>query len=280
MKPLIITAALTGGGPPRQRTPHLPITPVEIAREAVDAWRAGAAIVHIHGRTLDGTPTAEVSIHKEILDRIRQADSDVIVNFSAGDGGGRFTHDERLVLIDAGAEMVSFTASSYNTGRRLYNNAPSYLDAACKRMQQVDVRPEIEVLDLGFIDHVARLRATEALREPLYCLLGFGIPGAMPADPALLPLIIRRLPDDTEWGVACAAEPGVALRMLMHAFLNDGHVRIGMEDQPYLKDGELATSNAQLVEQWTRTAAIWGRPVATSYEARRTLGLLNKPCPD
>lgn len=273
MTPLILTAAITGGGPPKARTPHLPCTPREIASEAVAAWRAGAAIVHLHARLDDGTPTSDPAVHRQLVERIREADCDAIINFSCGDGGGRFDHAQRLALIGQGAEMASFTASSYNSGERLYDNNPGYLAQACAQMLALGVKPEIEVLELGFLDRIARLVAAGALKAPLYCLLGFGIPGAMPAEAALLPILRARLPQEALWGVACGGDPAVQLTLGMAALAQGGHVRCGMEDQPWLYAGELARSNAQLVEQWVKTARIWGRPVATPAQARALLGL-------
>ncbi|RDJ21916.1 3-keto-5-aminohexanoate cleavage protein [Bosea caraganae] len=273
MKPLIITAALTGAGPLKTRTPHLPASPAEIVQEALAAWRAGAAVVHIHARTEQGEPTADVETHRWIARQIRDAGSDVILNFSAGDGGGRFGHEERLGLMDAGAEMVSYTASSYNSGARLYNSSPEFLAAARERMAAAGARPEIEVLDLGFCGRITRMIAAGELQAPFYCLFVFGIDGAMPADEALLPMLLQRLPKEVEWGIACAAEHAKFLTMQMMAFANGGHIRTGLEDQAYLWSGRLAESNAQLVEQWVSSAATWGRPVATASVARDMLGL-------
>jgi len=273
MTPLILTAAITGGGPPKARTPHLPCTPREIVDEAIAAWRAGAAIVHLHARLEDGTPTADPAAHRQLVERIRESGCDAILNFSCGDGGGRFGHAQRLALIEQGAEMVSFTASSYNSGARLYDNNPAYLSQACARMQAVGVVPEIEVLEPGFLERIARLVSTGELKAPLYCLLGFGIPGAMPADSALLPILRARLPPGALWGVACAGDHATHLTLQMMAFANGGHVRCGMEDHPWLHAGELARSNAQLVAQWVTTASAWGRPVATPAKARQLLGI-------
>ena len=272
MKPLIITAAITGGGPPGARAPHLPVTPRQIAEEAVAAWRAGAAVLHLHARAEDGTPTADPAAHRTLIDRIRSAGCDAVINFSCGDGGGRFNHAQRLAIIDTGCDMVSFTASSYNSGNRLYDNGPAYLRSACQRMQATGVKPEIEILDTGSLDCVARMVAAGELRGPLFCLLGFGIPGAMPADPVLLPLLRQRLPADAEWGVACGGDHASFLLLQMTALAQCGHVRCGMEDQPYLYEGKVATSNRQLVEQWVRSAETWGRPVATVAQARALLG--------
>lgn len=273
MTPLILTAAVTGGGPRGPRAPHLPVTPDEVVHEALQAWRAGAAIVHLHGRTDAGEPTADPAVHRRLLTDLRAAGCDAIVNFSTGDGGGRFDHGQRLALIDCGSEMVSFTASSYHSGHRLYDNRPDYLAQVCARMKAAGVRPEIEVIDTGFLDRIGRMVAAGDLRAPLYCLLAFGIPGGMPADADLLPVLLRRLPADAHWGLACAADPATVLDLQMRAFALGGHIRVGMEDHAWLRDGQPATGNAQLIEPWVRTAQAFGRPLATPAQARKILGI-------
>ncbi len=236
-----------------------PATPADIAREAIAAARAGAAIVHVHARTDQGEPTASVDTHRWIAKQIRDAGCDVVLNFSAGDGGGRFGHEERLALMNAGGEMASFTASSYNSGARLYNSSPEFLIAARERMAAAGAKPEIEILDLGFCSRVAKMVEAGELRPPLYCLLVFGVDGGMPADETVLAIVRQRLPKDAEWGIACTAEHTKFLTLQMMAFANGGHIRTGMEDQAYLWDGELATSNAQLVEQWGQVGLHLGR---------------------
>ena len=273
MKPLIITAAVTGGGPPRARTPHLPCTPHEIADEALAAWRAGAAVLHLHARDQHGNATADPAAHRQLVDRIRSAGCDAVLNFSCGDGGGSFGHEQRLAILSTGCEMASFTSSSYNTGERLYDNRPEYLKAACERAKAHGVVPEIEVLDTGFPDRIRRMVAEGDVVAPLYCLLGFGIRGAMPAEPPLLPVLLKLLPQGCEWGVACSGEHAVFVQLLTTALVQGGHVRTGMEDQPYLSPGRLARSNAELVAQWVSAADTWGRPVASPVQARELLGL-------
>ena len=131
----------------------------------------------------DGAPSADIALHRSIADSIRSAGCDVVLNFSAGDGGGRFNHEQRLGLIAAGGEIASFTPGSYNSGSRVYDNPPQYLPVALKKMQDAGVRPEIEILDTGFVGHVERLVAAGQLSAPFNCLLVFGVPGGMPAEP-------------------------------------------------------------------------------------------------
>lgn len=210
--------------------------------------------------------------------QIRAAGCDAILNLSAGDDGGRATHAQRLAVIEAGGEIVSFAPSSYNSGGRLYDNAPAFLADMVTRMRAAAVRPEIEILDLGFLDRLQGFIASGGLKPPYQVIFGFGLSGAMPPDPRLLPLLIERLPTDAVWSVACPTDDhAVFLRIAMAAFVNGGHLRTGMEDLVLLRPGELAQSNAQMVAQWVDTARMWGRPIATPAEARRMLGLAPTP---
>jgi 3-keto-5-aminohexanoate cleavage enzyme len=147
--PLVICAAITGGGPPRANTPHHPVTPDAIAEEALACWRAGAAIVHCHARLDDGTPTNDVAVYRDLLVRIRHRGCEAIVNFSAGDNGGRSSHEERLQVIESGADIVSLGGGSFNVGARSYDNPPAWRKEMAVRMRARAVTPEFEVFDLG-----------------------------------------------------------------------------------------------------------------------------------
>lgn len=274
MKPLIICAAVTGGAPAKSKTPHHPVTPDAVAQAAVECWRAGAAMVHIHARREDGSTTADVGDYRAIIDRIEAAGCDAIVNVSAGDNGGRASHAERLRAVETRVEMVSLDAGSFNIGNRLYDNSPSYLREMAARMKAAGVVPEIEVFDIGHLHLVNAMVAEGLVRPPAFVQFVFGLPGGLPLDPRLLPYLLELLPEGSEWAISSQA-PDVEgyLRMAMLAFTQGGHVRAGMEDNVYLRPNVLATSNAQMVEQWVDTARIWGRPVATTAEARELLGM-------
>ncbi len=274
MKPLILCAAVTGGAPAKSKTPHHPVTPDTVAQAAVECWRAGAAMVHIHARREDGSTTADVGDYRAIIERIEAAGCDAIINVSAGDNGGRASHAERLRAVETRVEMVSLDAGSFNIGNRLYDNSPSYLREMAARMKAADVVPEIEVFDIGHLHLVNALVAEGLVRAPAFVQFVFGLPGGMPLDPRLLPYLVERLPSGSEWAISSQA-PDVEgyLRMAMLAFTQGGHVRAGMEDNVYLRPGVLATSNAQMIEQWVDTARIWGRPVADPAQARKLLGM-------
>lgn len=274
MKPLIICAAVTGGGPPKAKTPHQPVTPQAIADEMLACWRAGAAMIHIHARLEDGTTIMDVGAYRNIIDRVVAKGCDAIINVSAGDDGGKADHAARLSIADCGVEMVSLDAGPINIGRRIYDNSPAYLETMAARMRDKRIKPEIEIFDVGHLHSIEELIEKGLLVAPHYLQFVFGVPGGLPADPRLLPLLIDHLPDNSEWAISAqTSDPDRYLALTMPAFTLGGHVRCGMEDYVYLRRGELAASNAQCVEQWVDTAKIWGRPLASPTDARRLLGI-------
>lgn len=274
MEPLIICAAVTGGAPARAKTPHHPVTPQAVADDAVACWRAGAAIIHIHARLPDETTSSTVEAYRDTVDRIRAAGCDAILSLSAGDDGGRADHEQRLKVADAGEEIVSLDLGPINLGMRLYDNRPSYLREMARRTLERGIKPEIDVFDSGHIDMLKALIKDGLLKPPYHVQLVFGVPGGAPLDIRLLPLFISHLPPESEWSISCqTSDFETFLRFQMAAFVEGGHVRTGMEDHVYVRPKELARTNAEMVEQWAKTAEIWGRKVADPTEARRMLGL-------
>jgi len=274
MKPLIICAAVTGGAPPRSKTPHHPVTPEAVAEAAIECWRAGAAMVHIHARRDDGSTSSSVADYRRTVDLIKSSGCDAIINISAGDNGGRATHSERLAAVEVDVEMVSLDAGSFNMGNRLYDNSPQYLREMSAQMKSRRIVPEIEVFDLGHMYMVNKLDEENLLARPAFVQFVFGLPGGLPLDPRILPFLVEKLPADAEWAISSQApDTEKYLQMALLAFSQGGHVRTGMEDMVYLRPGELAATNALLVDQWIATARIWGRPIATPQMARQMLGI-------
>lgn len=274
MKPLIICAAPTGGAPARSKTPHHPVTPQAVVDEALACWRAGAAMIHLHARLEDGSTIMEVGAYRNIVDRIIAAGCDAIINLSAGDDGGKADHKMRLSIADSRVEMVSLDAGPINIGNRIYNNSIAYLEEMAARMLKNKITPEVEIFDVGHIATIKALIDKKLMKPPYYLQFVFGVPGGMPLDPRMLAMCLEHMPDNTEWAVSAqTSKPQEYIALQMQAFVQGGHVRCGMEDFVYLRDGELAKSNAQSVEQWTQTAKIWGRPVASPSEARKLLGI-------
>jgi uncharacterized protein (DUF849 family) len=265
---------VTGGSPAKSKTPHHPVTPQAVADEAVACWRAGAAMIHIHARLEDGSTIMEVGAYRNIVDRIAAAGCDAIINVSAGDDGGKADHTMRLSIAETGVEMVSLDAGPINIGNRIYNNSIAYLEDMAGRLTKRRIKPEIEIFEPGHMQAVHDLIKKKLLEPPYYIQFVLGVPGGMPTDPRYLPLLLSNVPERTEWAISAqTSDPATYLALSMQAFIHGGHVRCGMEDYVYLRPGELATSNAQSVEQWTETAKIWGRPVASPALARKMLGL-------
>jgi 3-keto-5-aminohexanoate cleavage enzyme len=251
------------------------VVPSEIVAEAVECWKAGASIVHIHTRGEDGETTTDVGLSRELCKAIRDAGCDAVLSLSAGDDGGKANHAQRLALAECGAEVVTMAAGSFNLGNRLYNNKPDYLRQMSGRTRELGIRPEIEIFDSGHVATVSAFQDEGLLVPPHFVQFLTGPRGTLPPDSRLLALLVERLPPGTQWSVSAQTGDDHALhvRLLLWAFANGGHVRTGMEDMVWLRPDVLAESNVQLVEQWTKTAALLGRPIASSEDARKLLGL-------
>ena len=276
MIPLIICAAPTGGAPARSKTPHHPVTPQAVVDEALACWRAGAAMIHLHARLEDGSTIMDVKAYRAIIDKIEAAGCDAIINLSAGDDGGKADHAMRFGIVESGVEMVSLDAGPINIGNRIYNNSLAYLEKMASLMLAKNVKPEVEIFDVGHLAAIKALIAKGLMKPPYYIQFVLGVPGGMPLDPRMLAMCREHMPEDTQWAVSAqTANAQEYITLQMQAFTQGGHVRCGMEDFVYLREGELAESNAQSVEQWVKAAQIWGRPVASPADARKLLGIGN-----
>lgn len=263
-----ITCAVTGSGNTVGKHPAIPITPEEIAEAAVEAAKAGAAVVHIHVREPgSGKPSRDPKLFKEVIDRIRDSGTDVVINATAGMGGDVvFGEGEKpLPLEEGGTDMVgpltrlahveeslpeictldcgtmNFAESNY-----VMTNTPGMLKAMAKRVQELGVRPELEVFDSGHLVLVKELMREGLLDEPLMIQLCMGIPYGAPDDPSTLMAMVNQLPAGATFSAFSIGRhqlPYVAM-----AVLAGGNVRVGLEDNLYLEKGVFA-SNAQLVER-------------------------------
>ncbi len=270
-EPLIISAALTGSWPTKEQNPALPVTEEEIARAAVDAWRAGAAIVHLHVRNDEGKITCDPARYSKVRELIRAAGSDVIINMSTGGGAGQTTDDERMEPVELRPEIASFDCGSLNFGKTVFVNSPAFLDELASRMRRYDVMPEIECFEPGHVANAVRLIDDGKLTPPYWFQFVLGVPGGSPGTIKQLLHMLEMLPPGSQWsacGIGRAQLPvGVA------AMAIGGHVRTGLEDNLFYHKGLLADSNAQLVARLVRIASEMGRPVADPASARSILGL-------
>jgi 3-keto-5-aminohexanoate cleavage enzyme len=269
MDKLIITAALTGAETSKEANPALPTSPAEIAEAACLCRQAGASMVHLHARNPDGSSTQDPKVFGEIIDLIRQR-SDVIIQVSTGGAVG-MTAKERLQPVELGPDMATLSTGSVNFGEDLFVNTMGDIRTFAQTMLARGVRPEIEAFDSGMVQNALALVREGTLQLPLHFDLVLGVPGAMPGTPEALMYMKSLLPAGSTWTVAGIGRAELALGTM--AIILGGHVRVGFEDNIYYKKGQLAQSNAQLVERIVRLAGELGREVATPAEARKILYL-------
>lgn len=269
MSKLIITAAIVGAEITRNEQPNLPITPDELAAEAYRCYQAGASICHLHVRNDDGTPTQNRDRYDETIRKIRER-CDIIVQVSTGGAVG-MSADERLQPVSLKPEMATLTCGTVNFGNDVFWNPPAHLERFATELKQYGVRPEFEIFDSGMIANALRLAKLELVEAPFHFDFVLGVPGALPASPRNLQFLVESIPEGSTWSVAGIGRNQLPMATL--AIVMGGHVRVGFEDNIYYRKGELATSNAQLVERVVRIANELDRQVANPQEAREILGI-------
>ena len=266
---VFVTCAITGAGDTAGRSEHVPVTPDEIAESALGAARAGAAVVHIHVRDPEtGRGARDPRLYREVVERIRASGVDVVLNLTAGMGGDLVLGgDESPLPPDEGAtdmvgaeerlahvaellpEICTLDCGTMNFaagGDYVMVNTPGMLRAMARRVQELGVRPELEVFDTGHLVFVHELVRDELIDDPPLIQLCTGIPYGAPDDPATLLAMVNRLPPNavfSTFSIGRMQLPFVALAPLVGA-----NVRVGLEDNLYLERGRLAT-NADLVER-------------------------------
>jgi 3-keto-5-aminohexanoate cleavage enzyme len=269
MDKLIITVALTGAEVSRADQPALPISPQEIADAAEACAKAGASIVHLHARAPDGTPTQDKAVYREIIAAVRER-CDLIIQVSTGGAVG-MTAQERLDPVSLRPEMATLSMGSVNFGNAVFMNHPADMKTFARAMAEHSVKPELEIFDAGMIATASRWIKKGILPANAHFDFVLGVPGAMPGTPEALMYLKSQLPAGATWTVAGIGPAQLQLGSL--AIVLGGHVRVGFEDNVYFRKGELATSNAQLVQRIADISRLLERPVATPYEARTLLAL-------
>jgi 3-keto-5-aminohexanoate cleavage enzyme len=271
MDKLIISAATTGSRTMRSQTPYVPITEEEIAQQAIDCWRAGAAIVHIHVRDDDERVTCDPDRYQKVTDIVRASGSDVIMNWSTGGGAGLTTDEERAASRKLAPEVASFDCGSTNFGAGVFINSPAFLEGLANEMNEHLVSPEIEIFDTGMIETARELIASGLLQPPHWFQFVLGVRGGAPATARELTHMVDSLPPNSRWSVCAIGRHQLPMNMIGMAM--GGHVRTGLEDNIYYSYRVLAVSNAQLVERLARLAGELGREIATPDEAREMVGV-------
>lgn len=290
---VIVTCALTGAGDTTGRSEHVPVTPEEIATDAIEAARAGASVVHIHVRDVEtGQGSRDVALYREVVRLVRDSDVDPVINLTAGMGGDLFLDPgeptkqlpgtdlvsglERLAHVEElRPEICTIDCGSLNFGEgsQLYISTPDMLREGAARIKELGVKPEMEIFDTGNL-WFANIMVEEGLiaPPPLYQLC-MGIPYGAPVNAGLLHAMVNMLPQGAQWtsfAIGRDQLPWVAQSVLL-----GGHVRVGLEDNLYLSKGVKAT-NAQLTERAIQIVNDLGSSVATPDEAREILQLEKK----
>ena len=274
MDKLIITAAICGAEVTKEHNPAVPYTVEEIVREAKSAVDAGAAIVHLHVREDDGTPTQSKARFKENIDAILKACPEVILIPSTGGAVG-MSPEERLQPTELPIEMATLDCGTLNFGDEVFENTLPMMRAFGKRMIERNIKPEYECFEMGHVEAVLDMvRKQQSPGAPLHFNFVLGVPGAAKATINNLVWMVNAIPQGSTW---CATGVGRhEFPLAAHAIAMGGHVRVGFEDNLYLERGVLAKSNGELVAKVVRLAKELGREVANFAEAREILGLKQK----
>jgi len=249
--------------------PGLDLSPAGIAEEVVRAWNAGASLVHLHVWDERGQPTMELNAFRRTLQLIRER-CDIVVEGSTG-GISTLSAAQRSVALQADIEMASLNPGSVNYDTGVYVNSPDDIAYWAKEMACRGILPDMVIFETGMIANALRLAEQGWIRPPSLFTFALGQAGAMPATPKNLLYLSEIIPAGAMWGVI--GHGGSDLRMSALAMSMNGQVRAGFEDNPYFRPGELAKSNAQLIERLVRLARELGREPATPYEARAMLKL-------
>jgi 3-keto-5-aminohexanoate cleavage enzyme len=275
MSKVIITCALTGGIHGKATNPNLPEQPDEIVAQGVAAWRAGAAVLHVHARNPDGSNTMDTAIYAELHRRL-SAETDAVIQLTTG-GSPLLSVQERLNTVLMAPEMASLNMGLLNffiRGERVFfSNHREDIDRFAREMARRDVRPELEVYNIAMLEECEHLIASGVLTPPYVINLVLHTPtqGGLRGTPQNLMEMVRRLPAHAICTVSSMGRTQLPITtMAMAMGLN---VRVGMEDSVYYKRGELVTENAQLVARTAQIARLLEREPATPDEARTLLGL-------
>ncbi|GAB3497007.1 3-keto-5-aminohexanoate cleavage protein [Nocardiopsis coralliicola] len=272
------------------RSPHVPVTPAQIAASAVEAAEAGASAVHIHVRDPEtGAPSRDNALYREVVERIKETGTDIVINLTAGMGGDLEIGTGDPFAFGAGTDLVGGLERlphveellpdictldcgtlNFGDGSNVYISTPDMLRAGAKRIQELGVRPELEIFDTGHLWFAKQMYAEGLIDDPSMFQLCTGIPYGAPADPGVLQSMVRLLPAGAEWAsfsIGRMQMPWVAQSILL-----GGHARVGLEDNLYLSRGVKAT-NGQLVEKARGIIEALGARVVSPDEARTQLKL-------
>jgi 3-keto-5-aminohexanoate cleavage enzyme len=252
-----------------KNVPGLDLSPEGIAGDVVRARNAGANVVHLHVWDEQGQPTTDLAAFRRTIRLIRDR-CDIVIEGSTG-GVNELSPAERSVSLQAEIEMASLNPGSVNYDKGVYVNSPSDVLYWVREMHRRQIKPDVAIFEVGMIANGMALAQEGWIEPPFLFSFVLGQAGALPATPKNLLFLSETVPPGSLWCVA--GHGGHDLRMSVLAMAMGGHARAGFEDNPYYRPGELARSNAQLVERLVRIARELGREVATPDEARAALRL-------
>ena len=294
-KSVFITAAITGSGGTQDRSPLVPRSPQQIAEAAIDAAKAGAAVVHCHVRDPEtGAPSRDLTLYREVTDRIRESETDVVLNLTAGMGGDMVfgPSDSPLPLNEAATDMIGAEARVAHVAECLpeictldcgtmnfaeadyvMTNTPGMLRDMAKRMTDLGVRPEIEAFDTGHLWLAKQLVSEGLIEDPVMIQLCMGIPWGAPDDLNTFMAMVNNIPSN--WTFSAFSIGRHQMPYVAAATLAGGNIRVGLEDNLWLEKGVLAT-NAQLVEKAASIITNLGPSLMTPDEVRAELQLVKR----
>ncbi len=271
---IIINAAITGMVPTKKETPHIPITEDEIVADAIACHKAGASIVHLHVRDENGEPCYKAERYKRIITRIRNECDIIICVSTSGRKYKEFEKRTEVLKLDGEAkpEMASLTTGSLNFSKQASINSPEMICELAKTMIANDIRPELEVFDIGMLNYAKYLANKLPLTKPLYFNLLLGSLGGIPGRPRDLSYLVQNLPEDSVW--AAAGIGAFQLPINVTALVKGGGVRIGLEDNIYYDYQKMSpTTNEELIKRIVRIAKELDRKIATPKEVRQMLNI-------
>jgi 3-keto-5-aminohexanoate cleavage enzyme len=271
--PMVITAAIVGAEVTRNETPYLPITAEEIGEEAARCREAGAAMVHLHVRNPDGTPSQDTELFRAAIREIRSR-SDILVQTSTGGAVG-MSVDERCGPLKLsgtdGPDMATLTTGTMNFGDEVFWNPRPLVREIARRIRALGIKPEIECFDAGMIDEANQLAREGLIDLPAHYDFVLGVPGGLGARPEALDFMRASVPAGSTW--TCAAMARHQLPFVELAAERGGNARVGLEDNIFLAKGVLARGSFELVAEAARRAREKGRELATPAQARQLLRL-------
>jgi 3-keto-5-aminohexanoate cleavage enzyme len=265
---VVITVAPTGPIATKSDNPHLPTSPEEIANDVYAAYRAGAAVAHIHLRDEQQRPTADLNVARRAMDLIAQK-CPILIQMSTGVGLS-VPFEEREKLVELRPRMATLNPCSMSFGDGEFLNPPKGVRRLAARMRELGVKPELEIYDTGHLEACMHLYHEGLLAEPLQFSIVLGVRGGMAATPDNLMMMVRRLPSNCVWQIIAIGKANLELTAMGLAL--GGNARAGLEDSLYLRKGVQAR-NTQLVERTAALSNALNLPLADAATAEKLLGL-------